>query len=303
MPGSNRPANAGPIRSKATSGTLGAVIDLHVHSTCSDGSETPETVVDLAVTAGCTAMALTDHDGLAGVVRAGERAASLGIGFVPGCEISCAFSPGTMHALAYFVEPGEGPLQSELERLRRDRSDRNTRLLQRLKDLGLPITWGEVDAAAGSSVIGRPHFASVLVANGAAASIQDAFDRLLAKGTPGYVPKARIDAAALIAVATGSGAAVVLAHPLSLGLDAPGLDHVLDELSAAGLVGMECYYGRYSPEERAGLSGMAKRHDLVATGGSDFHGTFKPDISVGMGTGDLDVPDAVLTGLLARKPH
>ena len=303
MPGPNRPASAGPVRPKATSGTLGAVIDLHLHSTCSDGSETPETVVELAVAAGCTAMALTDHDGLAGVVRAGERAASLGIGFVPGCEVSCAFSPGTMHALAYFVEPGEGPLQSELERLRRDRSDRNTRLLQRLKDLGLPVTWGEVEAAAGSSVIGRPHFASVLVANGAAASIQDAFDRLLAKGTPGYVPKARIDAAAFIAAATGSGAAAVLAHPLSLGLDAPGLDHVLDELSAAGLVGMECYYGRYSPEERAGLSGMAKRHDLVATGGSDFHGTFKPDISVGMGTGDLDVPDAVLTGLLARKPH
>ena len=279
------------------------MIDLHVHSTCSDGSETPERVVELAAAAGCTAMALTDHDGLAGVARAGERAKSLGIGFVPGCEVSCAFSPGTMHALAYFVEPGEGPLQSELERLRRDRSNRNKLLLQRLKDLALPVTLDEVEAAAGSSVVGKPHFASVLVANGAASSIQDAFERLLAKGAPGYVPRARIDAAAFIAAATGAGAVAVLAHPLTLGIDAPGLDRVLEELSAVGLLGMECYYGRYSPEERAGLALMAKRHDIVATGGSDFHGSFKPDLLVGTGTGDLDVPDAVLSELLARKPR
>ncbi|MGP8223379.1 MAG: PHP domain-containing protein [Acidimicrobiales bacterium] len=278
------------------------MIDLHLHSTCSDGSETPERVVELAVAAGCTAIALTDHDGLAGVAQAEARAGSLGIGFVPGCEVSCAFSPGTMHALAYFVEPGEGPLQSELERLRRDRSNRNELLLRRLEDLGLPVTLDEVEAVAGSSVIGRPHFASVLVANGAAANTQDAFDRLLGKGAPGYVPKARIDAAAFIAAAAGSGAVTVLAHPLTLGLDTPGLDQVLGELSAAGLGGMECYYGRYSPEDRAGLAAMAKRHDVVATGGSDFHGTFKPDLLVGTGTGDLDVPDTVLGELFARKP-
>jgi predicted metal-dependent phosphoesterase TrpH len=278
------------------------VIDLHLHSTCSDGSETPERVVELAAAAGCTSIALTDHDGLAGVAQARTRAESLGLGFVPGCEVSCAFSPGTMHVLAYFVEPGEGPLQAELERLRLDRSNRNARLLQRLRDLGLPVSFDEVEAAAGSSVIGRPHFASVLVANGAAANTQDAFDRLLAKGAPGYVPKARIDAATFIATAKGSGAVAVLAHPLSLGLGASGLDRVLEELSAAGLGGTECDYGRYSPEERARLAETARRHHLVATGGSDFHGSFKPDLSIGTGTGDLDVPDAALAELRARKP-
>ena len=278
------------------------MIDLHLHSTCSDGSETPERVVELAAAAGCTAIALTDHDGLAGVVQARTRAESLGIGFVPGCEVSCAFSPGTMHVLAYFAEPGEGPLQAELERLRLDRSNRNARLLQRLRDLGLPVSFDEVEAVAGSSVIGRPHFASVLVANGAAANTQDAFDRLLAKGAPGYVPKARIDAATFIATAKGSGAVTVLAHPLSLGLGASGLDRVLEELSAAGLGGLECHYGRYSPEERAGLAKTARRHRLVATGGSDFHGSFKPDLLVGTGTGDLDVPDSALTELSARRP-
>jgi len=288
---------------KATSGTLGAVIDLHLHSTCSDGSETPERVVELASEAGCTAMALTDHDGLAGVAQAAARAASLGIGFVPGCEVSCSFEPGTMHTLAYFVEPGEGPLQSELERLRLNRSRRNELLVQRLRDLGLPVTFEEVAEAAGSSVIGRPHFAAVLVANGAAVSIQDAFDRFLSKGSAGYVAKARTDVATFISAARASGAVAVLAHPLTLGLEPPGLDRVLLELSAAGLGGMECYYGRYSAEERAGLAEMARRHDLVATGGSDFHGTFKPDLRVGTGTGDLAVPDKALGELLARKPR
>lgn len=278
------------------------MIDLHLHSTCSDGSETPERVVELAAAAGCTAMALTDHDGLDGVSRARARAQDLGIGFVPGCEVSCAFSPGTMHVLCYFVEPGDGPLQAELERLRLDRANRNQRLVQRLQELGLPITLDEVGAAAGGSVIGRPHFASVLVANGAAASIQDAFDRVLGKGRPGYVSKARIDAPTAIRAANGSGAVAVLAHPLSLGLDSPGLDRALGELSATGLGGLECYYGRYSPEDRTGLSQMARRHDLVPTGGSDFHGTFKPDLEVGSGTGDLEVPDAALDQLLARKP-
>jgi hypothetical protein len=247
-------------------------------------------------------VALTDHDGLAGIAEARARAESLGIGFVPGCEVSCAFSPGAMHVLAYFAEPGDGPLQDELGRLRDDRARRNERLVQRLRDLGLPVSPEEVRAAAGTSVVGRPHFAAVLVANGAAASVQDAFDRLLAKGAPAYVPKARIASASFIAVARRSGALAVLAHPLSLGLDPPGLEAAVAELAEEGLAGMECYYGRYSPEERAGLVDMARRLGLVATGGSDFHGHFKPDLFLGVGTGDLEVPDSALAELTARRP-
>jgi 3',5'-nucleoside bisphosphate phosphatase len=230
------------------------------------------------------------------------RASALHIAFLPGCEISCAFSPGTMHLLSYFVEPGEGPLQSELEVLRADRARRNGQLLKRLNQLGFPISMAEVESAAGGSVIGRPHFASVLVAHGAAADINDAFGRLLGKGGPAYVPKARIDALSAIAAASGSGAAVVLAHPLTLGLEPSELDRLLGELSAAGLAGLECHYSRYSVEERQLLAAMAGEHDLVATGGSDFHGRFKPDISVGTGMGDLDVPDSALAELAGRRP-
>jgi predicted metal-dependent phosphoesterase TrpH len=283
-------------------GTIGPVIDLHVHSTCSDGSETPEEVVSLAAAAGCSAVALTDHDGLAGIAEARAKAECLGIGFVPGCEVSCAFSPGTMHLLAYFVEPGEGPMQNELTNMREERATRNERLVNKLQDLGLPVSLEQVQSAAGSSVVGRPHFAAVLVANGAATTIQDAFDRLLAKGAPGYVPKSRIDFASFITTTRASGAVAVLAHPLSLGLDPAGLEGILTELAEGGLAGLECYYSRYSPEERAGLAEMARRHDLVATGGSDYHGRFKPDIFVGVGTGDLDVPDSALGELLARRP-
>ena len=247
-------------------------------------------------------MALTDHDGLSGIEQAGTRAEELGLGFVPGCEISCAFSPGTMHLLCYFVEPADGPLQSELERLRHDRSHRNERLARRLQELGLPITFDEVEAAAGGSVIGRPHFAAVLVKNGAATSVQDAFDRLLGKGAPGYISKSRIDAATAIGAARASAAVTVLAHPLTLGLGASELDRAVRELADAGIAGLECFYGRYSPDERSGLAAMARRHDLVATGGSDFHGTFKPDLFVGTGTGDLDVPDAAVTELRSRRP-
>ena len=277
------------------------MIDLHVHSTCSDGSETPARVVELAVAAGCEAVALTDHDSVAGLAEARTRAQDLGIGFLPGCEVSCVFSPGTMHMLSYFIEGDEGPLQAELERLRDDRVHRNERLVQRLVELGLPISFEQVQAAAGGSIIGRPHFASVLVSNGAATNIQDAFDRILAKGMPGYIPKARIDAATCIEACRGTGALAVLAHPLSLGLETPELDRLVRELAKTGLCGMECYYGRYSPEQRCELADMARRHGLVVTGGSDFHGRFKPDLAIGIGTGDLDVPDAAVGELLACK--
>ena len=274
-----------------------------MHSRCSDGSETPERIVELAAAAGCSAVALTDHDGLDGLVRANRRASEMGISFVPGCEVSCAFTPGAMHVLSYFVEPGDGPLQAELARLRDDRVRRNERLVERLRELGLPVSFDEVRSAAGSSVIGRPHFASVLVANGAATSIEDAFARWLAKGAPGYVPKARVAVSSFIAAARDSGAVTSLAHPFSLGVEPPALDRLLGELVEAGLVGLECYYGRYSPEERALLAEMAQRHGLVATGGSDFHGSFKPDLLIATGTGDLEVPDEALVSLADRRPN
>jgi len=257
--------------------------------------------VELAAQAGCGTLALTDHDGLAGIEEARSTAAALGIGFIPGCEVSCKFSPGTLHMLCYFVEPGDGPLQDLLESLRQDRATRNARLVERLNELGAGITMEDVEAEAGGTTLGRPHFAAALVKRGVASSYEDAFDRLLGKGRPAYIPKAVVSPEAAIEAARASGALAVLAHPLSLGLDPASLERAVAELAAAGLAGIESWYGRYDDEERAGLASIAKRHGLVATGGSDYHGTFKPDLSVGIGRGDLDVPDSVPDELAARR--
>jgi predicted metal-dependent phosphoesterase TrpH len=278
------------------------MIDLHTHSTASDGSEPPAAIPVLAAAAGCSAVALTDHDRLDGLPEAEAAAAQAGIRLVPGCEISCAHT-GTLHLLVYFVTPGEGPLQDELVRLQEVRDERNRAMVDQLRSLGLPISYPELQAEAGGVGAGRPHAAALLVAKGAAASIQDAFDRFLAKGRPGYVEKQRLDASDALGLARQSGGVAVLAHPLSLGLDPAGLERSVGELAALGLSGLEAVYGRYSPEERRALVEMAGRHGLVATGGSDFHGAYKPDLSVGTGTGDLDVPDEALARLEERRPR
>ncbi len=278
------------------------MIDLHSHSTFSDGSETPERVVELAAAAGCTALALTDHDGTEGVARAALRAGELGIDLVPGCEVSCV-STGTLHMLCYFVgEDPEGALERELERLREDRARRNAEMVGRLVELGVPITYEEVLEEARGQGVGRPHFAAVLVRKGVVGSVQEAFDTYLAKGSPAYVGKARVEPATVVDLATRSGGVTSLAHPLSLGLEPAQLRRELQRLAELGLAGVECHYGRYDPATRADLVSMAEEVGLVATGGSDFHGTYKPDLSVGTGTGDLDVPDRVVAQLAARRP-
>jgi 3',5'-nucleoside bisphosphate phosphatase len=277
------------------------MIDLHTHSNVSDGSDAPARIAELAAAAGCTAFSLTDHDRLDGQREAGRRAAELGLALVPGCEISCEW-PATFHLLVYFVEAGAGtPMETELTDLQRARDDRNGVMIEHLQRLGLPVTMEEVEAEAGGVGIGRPHVAAVLVRNCAVSSVQEAFDVWLAKGRPGYVDKRRLHPDEALRVALGSGGVPVVAHPLSLGLEPAELDRTLGELAALGLAGTECIYGRYTPEERAGLADLARRHNLVVTGGSDHHGTYKPDLTVGTGRGDLDVPDSVVADLEARR--
>jgi 3',5'-nucleoside bisphosphate phosphatase len=280
------------------------VIDLHLHSSASDGTDPPEKIPELGAASGCRAVALTDHDTLAGLPAAARRAEELGVELIRGCEVSCAF-PGaaTTHVLVYFVDGEEGPLQDELARLRADRVARNRRLAARLVELGVPTTYEEAVAlAAGEESLGRPHFAQLLVAKGLADSVPDAFDRWLASGRPAYLPKARVPPADIAAAAAGSGAVCALAHPLALELGPAELDRAVGELADAGFVGLEAYYASYSPEDRRALVALARRHDLVATGGSDYHGTIKPGLSVGTGRGDLRVPDEALEGLSSRRP-
>jgi predicted metal-dependent phosphoesterase TrpH len=280
------------------------MIDLHTHSDVSDGTDPPARIVELAVEAGCSAVALTDHDSLAGIPTARRRADELGITFVPGCEVSCEpVGRGGMHILVYFVEDEDNPLGEELARLRHDRQRRNLALVERLADLGIPITYDMVVAEAGGEEgIGRPHFASVMVEVGAVGSTDEAFERYLVHGRPGFIPKARLTGADVARLARASGGVAVLAHPFSWGLQGPDLAGAVGDQAAAGIGGIECTYGRYSPRQRQQLGNLARRFDLVATGGSDYHGTNKPDLAVGTGTGDLKVLDRVLAHLESRRP-
>jgi 3',5'-nucleoside bisphosphate phosphatase len=282
------------------------VIDLHTHSCVSDGSDDPGIIPELAALAGCSAVALTDHDNLSGLPEARRSAERVGVTLVPGCEVSCKPEGlewgSSIHVLVYFVEGEEGPLQDELRALRSDRRARNLALVERLSELGMPVDYEVlVSDAGGEEGLGRPHFARALVNQGAAKDVNDAFDRWLGNGRPAYVPKGRLHPADVARLARESGGVASLAHPLTLGLGPSGLESFARELSETGFSGFEAIYSQYSFEQRSDLMRIARDAGLVPTGGSDYHGTFKPGLSVGLGNGDLDVPEYVLEELAARR--
>jgi predicted metal-dependent phosphoesterase TrpH len=277
------------------------MIDLHLHSTSSDGSESPARVVELAADAGCSTIALTDHDNLSGIGEARVRAGALGIEFIPGCEVSCRDVNGTIHLLVYFVTEG-GSFDRSLAATRDDRERRNAEMLDRLRWLGSPIDPAELAAEAGPGVVGRPHFAALLVRHGHATSIVDAFDRYLAEGRPAYVERAPLAPATVFELARADNAVVSFAHPLTTGLEPTALARYVSSLADAGLGALESVYGRYDQGTRDTLTALARQFDLVPTGGSDFHGSYKPDLAVGTGLGDLGVPDEIVGELHARRP-
>jgi 3',5'-nucleoside bisphosphate phosphatase len=278
------------------------VIDLHSHSTASDGSDSPRQLIDLARRQGLSALAVTDHDTVEGLAEARAAAAAAGVRLVQGCELSCEVGEATMHLLVYFLDDGPGPLQDRLAGLQAARSERNGHIVDALCAHGLDVTLEEILEEAGGGSIGRPHVAGVLLAKGYVSSIQEAFDVWLAKGKPAYVERDRLLPAEAIDLAHASGAVAVLAHPTSLGFDPGALDHFVAGLAGDGLDGMECEYGRYSPDLRSSLRSLAARLSLAVTGGSDYHGRYKPDISLGTGLGDLNVTDDLLEALEARRP-
>lgn len=276
------------------------MIDLHTHSTASDGTDSPADLVRRAAAGGLSAIALTDHDTTEGLAEAVECGGRSGIRVVRGCELSCRVSHGTLHLLVLFVDD-DHPLQSRLGTLRAARDLRNVRIVEVLSDHGIDVTIDEVLREAGPGSVGRPHVASVLLQKGYVTSIDEAFDRWLAKGRPAYVERERLDAVDAIDLAHAGDAVTVLAHPYSLGLAPDDLDAFVAHLATAGLDGIEVEYGRYLREERTALLELAERHGLSPSGGSDYHGSYKPDLSVGTGLGDLHVPDEWLDALEARR--
>lgn len=280
------------------------MIDLHVHSTASDGSVTPADLVRSAADLGLSAIAITDHDTLSGIPEAMAQASSGAVELIPGTELSVTWESGAMHLIVLFLQPGDGPLQSRLSELRQGRNLRNALIIERLRDIGVPVSEDEVLALAGGESVGRPHIAAVMLARGYVESIPDAFDSYLGWGRPAYFPRLRLGPEEAIGLALEAGAVPVLAHPHTLHLDSsPEVVSTLTRLAKAGLIGMECHCPAYSPLEREGYLALAERFGLLPSGGSDFHGTFKPDIQLGIGRGDLFVPNHFLDALRGAQEN
>jgi predicted metal-dependent phosphoesterase TrpH len=272
-------------------------VDLHLHSVFSDGSDTPTDIVTMAADVGLTGIALTDHDILDGIPAARQAAQARGLRFVGGTELSVLWKGQAMHMLVYFLDPEPGPIQDRLSELRDSRAGRNLEIVSRLRELGFDITIDDVLRESGGGVVGRPHFAGVMIERGYVASVPEAFDRYLAAGRPGYVPRMRLAAEEAIALSCESGAVAVIAHPHTLNLRADDFSSGFRDLVAVGLGGIEAYYGEYTPQMRDRIAEICTDLGIVATGGSDYHGKYKPHLSVGTGKGDLRVPDRSLDQL------
>jgi 3',5'-nucleoside bisphosphate phosphatase len=277
-------------------------IDLHTHSRASDGTDTPAELVERAAALGLHAVALTDHDTLSGLEEAAQAAQRAGIRLVQGTELSVEHDRLKIHMLVHFLEPTNGPLQDRLAELRDGRTTRNTRIVARLNDLGYEISEADVASQAGGEAVGRPHIADAMIAKGYFDSRAEVFDAVLADGGAAYVQRLRLTAVDAIALATASGAVTTVAHPYTIDRTAPTYAPLFAELRDLGLSGLEAHYPEHAPQLRAHLAELAGDLGLVATGGSDYHGTGKPGIELGSGYGDLVVPDGVLDELEDRRP-
>lgn len=285
-------------------------IDLHAHTTVSDGGDSPTELVDKARAAGLTAIAVTDHDNDAGCDEAVARGQELGIEVVRGVEISCdvedlgerGYHPDgrpTMHLLGYFIPEGDNPLSSALADLQYHRANRNQIIVERLNELGIPVTFEEVENEAGGpgSQIGRPHFAAVLVRHGAVPDYQTAFDEYLAKGAKAYIGRKLYRPAEAVQLMLDAKVVPVLAHPFTLNLSEQETERFVDELVEAGLKGIEGYHGDMPLEDQEIYRDLGEAKGLVVSGGSDYHGDMRPDRSMPGGKHGVIVPEGVLEEL------
>lgn len=263
-------------------------IDLHVHSTASDGSFSPQELVKLAKTQGLSALAITDHDTVSGFAPAAEAGQLMGIEVVPGIEISTKYG-GPIHILGYYIDVNSEKLKPVLEWVVQDRDMRNMKIAEKMAADGIPISYDKMRRRFGE-VIGRPHFARILVELGLARNTRDAFDRYVEKGQKYYMPRNFLSIERSVEIIREAGGVPVLAHPFQYKRDDAGLRDILEHCMDYGLMGMECRYSGYTQEQSAYLEALADEYGLLKTGGSDFHGISKPDILLGEGKGSLNVP-------------
>jgi predicted metal-dependent phosphoesterase TrpH len=268
-------------------------VDLHIHSTASDGKHAPEEVVRRAGEKGLTIIALADHDTVDGIVPALKAVTGFPrLNLIPGVEVSTDVPRGEVHILGYFIDYTSAELAETLARFRHSREGRARHMLEKLAGLGIHIEWERVREIAGAGTIARPHIAQAMLEKGYIASIREAFDKYIARDGPAYVEREKMAPAEAVALIRQSGGLAVMAHPFTV----PDPEAMIAELKEAGMVGIEAYYNGYTAEEVNRLVTLAQRHRLIATGGSDYHGL---DDRNETPMGGVEVPLAAAESLIA----
>lgn len=270
-------------------------VDLHIHSTASDGRLSPEEVVARSAGLGLTTIAITDHDTVDGIVPALEAAEAFpGLRVIPGVELSTDVTQGEVHILGYFIDYTSRELRARLERMRNSRRERAQGMIAKLRDLGIHVEWRRVQEIAGSGSIGRPHLAQAMLEKGYVASFSEAFDSYIGRGSPAYVERKKMAPVDAVELILGAKGLPVLAHPLTIN----DPEAMVIELKTAGLVGIEAYYKNYNTDEVSGLASLAEGYNLVATGGSDYHGI---DTDTEIMIGGVDIPLSAAEHLIALE--
>lgn len=271
------------------------LIDLHVHTSCSDGTLTPEEVVATALDLQLAAIAITDHDTAVGVARAKAAVQENPLEILSGIEISAEWLNKEIHILGLDLDPDHPALKNYQDEFLREKEERNRKIAEKITAVGCPVTPEEIQERFPGAVLGRPHYARFMMEKGFVTSVNAAFNQYLGDHGPCYVSRRRISASDAVKLILDCGGHPVLAHPLQYGFSKDRLESLVNYLKDFGLEGIECYYSRYTATDSAKLIKMAGRHGLFVTGGSDFHGGNKPEIALGSGiNGNLKIPYSLL---------
>ncbi len=264
-------------------------IDLHTHSTASDGTCTPTELVERAASVGIRVLALTDHDTLAGIPEAKDAGCRLGVTVVPGIELSANWQGTDIHVLGYHMKRDGSPIQKLLDWVQQERIRRNEGIAAKMAADGVDVSMSQLRQRYPGAVIGRPHFARLLMEQGRAASVKDAFEKWLKPGRPYYLPRTKITLEQAAKAISESGGVPVLAHPMQYGFHPEKLEQLVAEFAGIAMGGMEIYYTGDTLIQRQQLFDLAQKYRLFVTGGSDFHGENKPHIRLG----EVEVPRSV----------
>lgn len=271
-----------------------ANVDLHTHSNKSDGSLSPTALIDEAKSIGLSAIALTDHDTIDGLEEAINHGNEIGVKVIPGVELSTEYMGRDVHIVGLFIDYKNQSFLDHLKKFVDSRDERNRKMCQKLTDAGMPVIYEELIEMFGESVLTRAHYARYMLSKGYIKSLPEAFERYIGDHSPYYVPREKVTPKQGVKLILNAGGIPVLAHPILYKLGKEALNKLVSELKEYGLVGIEAIYSTYTNADERTIRDLAKKYNLLISGGSDYHGAAKPGLNLGTGYGKLAVPDSVL---------